>query len=131
MLKVRDILRFTRIPLDWRKQYQIDGVILTNDKVLFWEHDKDTEHEKQIVGKMRKLMDCHVIWTCPHEERLSELLALAPTDDHWFTTYNDIISDPHGVIFQNRAGQWAALEIDTAFSEGVQLGVQLGATDQP
>lgn len=129
LLKVRDVLRFTRIPPEWRKLYSIDAVIQSLDKLYFWEHDKDTEQEKQIIDKMRKLAECHVLWTCPHEERLTELIGLAPTDNHWFTTYDQIISDPHGPIFQNRIGERESLEIDDRY--GVQSDVQSDTEDQP
>lgn len=104
---VSEILRGRRIPKAWRKRWRIDGVLKCGDITFFWEHDRDTEDEDELEAKMRNLADCpyEVLWTVPTEERMKQILSLAP-DNHYVTLS---ANDPHKKVWVNRQGEVAAV----------------------
>lgn len=105
-LRVDDVLVGQRIPKEWRQKWDMDYVILVNGLTFAGEHDRGTENiHRQIAGRMKKLADCpfDVLWTCPDEQRMDELIGAAPNDRHWFTTF-DQATTPHEPVWENRTG---------------------------
>ncbi|MGC3970604.1 MAG: hypothetical protein QM775_25695 [Pirellulales bacterium] len=87
-------------------------LILKVDGVRFdVEHDRDTMNRRQMIKKFEKLESCRndVLWICPTETRVRELAKLAPNAFHWFTTFEQAVSDPHGDVWANRDGEFVAL----------------------
>ncbi len=110
-LHVDDILR--RGDVD---KFDTDAILLVNGTKYYLEHDRDTMNLRQMKAKMRKLSACpnDVLWVCPSATRVSELKRLAPNDRHWFTTFDEILRDPHGLIFKNNKEETASLDRTTS-----------------
>jgi hypothetical protein len=118
-LQVDDVLRFSRIPKEMRKTLSPDALIQVNGNTFVWEHDRGTENEDQIKAKMHKLsqFDGEKMWTVPDRMRLDMLKELAPDDRHWFTTYDEAVTNPHGQIWETQSGLKDSLEISTRYSD--------------
>jgi hypothetical protein len=127
-LDVDDVLIGKRIPKDWRLKYDPDYVVVLNGRdPFFGEHDRASEDLDQVQARMKKLRDCpfDVLWDCPSEQRIGELIGEAPNNKHWFTTFAQATTNPHEkTAWKNAIGETAGVPKRLA----VQLAVQSAAS---
>jgi hypothetical protein len=92
-------------------QFKSDYLLKVQGRAFRGEHDRDTKNGRQDRHGFRKYEGCleDVLWDCPTSARMEELRRQAPSDTHWFTTYDQVLRDPHGEIWINRSGEIASL----------------------
>ncbi len=90
--------------------FDTDAILTVNGVRFDVEYDRDTMNLRQMKRKFDKLasVENDVLWICPNETRLRELVRLAPSGLHWFTTFRNALT-PHDDVWVNNEGDIESL----------------------
>ena len=88
--------------------YLSDADITIGEKMYHLERDKDTLNTKDTRERLNVYKDCpnRILWVCDDMPRVREMIRLANGGNHYFTTFEKAVQNPHAQI-------WLGLDGDT------------------